>query len=97
MKPEISRKAIKYIRNISPVKEIISYADPSNIRNLGIDPNRVIFFAGGWVNHYAPKELQTAYKSIIEDTDKFHFFGGYPPILGSNECKDVLCQYEAGM
>lgn len=46
MKPEISRKAIKYIRNISPVKEIISYADPSNIRNLGIDPNRVIFFCG---------------------------------------------------
>ena len=97
MKPEISRKAVKYIRNISPVREIMSYADPAYIRNLGLDPNQVISFAGGWVNHKAPKELQSAYKSIVENEDTFHISGGYPPTLGSNECKDILCQYEAGM
>jgi len=64
VKPNISAKANKFKRLISPVRQIMSYADPNYIKNIGINPEDLISFAGGWVNHQAPKELQKAYEEI---------------------------------
>ncbi len=94
MKPIISKKAVKFKQNISPVREIMRYADSEYIKNLGLDPTEIISFAGGWVNHNAPKGLQEAYKEIIENDDLFHYSGGYSPTLGRNECKEAIIKYE---
>ena len=94
MKPKVSAKATKFKRAISPVRQIMSYADPSYIKSLGINPEDLISFAGGWVNHKAPKELQKAYGEIALNDDLFHKSGGYPPTLGSFEFKKSVIKFE---
>ena len=41
----------------SPIREIMKLADRQNVIALGLDPDDVISFAGGWVNHRAPEAL----------------------------------------
>jgi len=94
MKPKISKKANKFKRSISPVRQIMSYADPNYIKNIGINPEDLISFAGGWVNHQAPKELQKAYEEIAANDDLFHRSGGYPPTLGDIEFKKAVIKFE---
>jgi len=94
MKPKISKKAKKFKRSISPVRQIMSYADPNHIKNIGIKPEDLISFAGGWVNHKAPKELQKAYEEIAVNDDLFHKSGGYPPTLGNLEFKKGVIEFE---
>ena len=36
MTPKLSAKATKFKRAISPVRQIMSYADPNYIRSIGI-------------------------------------------------------------
>ena len=72
MKPKISKKAIKFKRSISPVRQIMSYADTNYVKSIGINPEDLISFAGGWVNHKAPKELQKAYEKITVNNELFH-------------------------
>ena len=90
MKPNISKKAKTFKRSISPVRQIMSYADPSHIRSIGIKPEDLISFAGGWVNHKAPKELQKAYEEIAVNDDLFHKSGSYPPTLGDLDFKKAV-------
>ena len=94
MKPRISKKANKFKRSISPVRQIMSYAEPNYINSIGINPEDLISFAGGWVNHKAPKELQKAYKEIAVDNDLFHKSGGYSPTLGTLEFKKTIIKFE---
>ena len=94
MKPRISSKAIKFKRSISPVRQIMSYADSNYVKSIGIQPENLISFAGGWVNHKAPKELQKAYEEIAIDDDLFHRSGGYPPTLGNPEFKKTVIDFE---
>ena len=94
MKPMLSEKAISFKRNISPVRQIMSYANPAYFKGLGLDPKEVISFAGGWVNHTTPDDLQKSYQEIIEDNDLLHKSGGYSPTLGMPECKEALVKYE---
>lgn len=94
MKPKISAKAEKFKRSISPVKQIMIYADPSYVKNFGINPKELISFAGGWVNHKAPAELRDSYFDIIKDGKQFHISGGYPPTLGTSECKQAIVDFE---
>jgi aspartate/methionine/tyrosine aminotransferase len=94
MKPELSDKAVKFKRSISPVRQIMSFADPAFVKSVGLEPSQVISFAGGWVNHAAPEELQKAYKEIVEDTQMLHQSGGYSPTLGMPECREALANYE---
>ena len=94
MKPDISQKAQKFKRNISPVREIMSFADPGYLKKIGVDPSQLISFAGGWVNHDAPDNLITAYKEIISDKSLFHKSGGYSPTLGFNETKEAIIKFE---
>ena len=94
MLDKISEKAKKFRRTISPVREIMSYADPDYIRAIGLDPVDLISFAGGWVNHRAPKELREAYVEISLDNDLFHKSGGYPPTLGDIDFKKAVIEFE---
>ena len=94
MKPQISFKARKFKRSISPVRQIMSFADPKYIKNLGIEPDALISFAGGWVNHNAPEELLESYSEIVSDPKKFHISGGYPPTLGDHNFKEAIIKFE---
>ena len=60
MKTNLSKKSQNYKRGMSPVREIMMYANPAHFKTIGIDPADVISFAGGWVNHAMPAELQEA-------------------------------------
>jgi aspartate/methionine/tyrosine aminotransferase len=90
----ISKKAIMFMRKASPVKEIMNFADPEYIRKLGVNPNNLISFAGGWVNHNAPENLRKAYVDITSDPKQFHSSGAYSPTLGDQEFKTALCKFE---
>ena len=93
-KPQLSRRAHHFRQNMSPVKQIMMYADPATFRELGLNPADVVSFAGGWVNHQAPEGLQRAYLSIVQDAVQLHKSGGYSPTLGMPECKAALAAYE---
>mgnify|MGYP001614584512 CR=1 FL=1 len=72
----------------------MSYANPEYIKKIGFKPSEIISFAGGWVNHKSPEELQQAYKDIINNESLFHKSGNYSPTLGINECKKALIDFE---
>jgi len=94
VKPKISEKANKFTRFISPVRQIMSYADSNYIRSLGINPEDLISYAGGWVDHSAPEELRNAYHKIIGDEKLFHKSGAYSPTLGNFEFKQAIIKFE---
>ena len=94
MRPELSKKAVMFRRQISPVRQIMSYANPAYFKKLGFESKEVISFAGGWVNHKTPKLMQQAYAEIINDEEKLHQSGGYSPTLGMLACKEALVKYE---
>jgi aspartate/methionine/tyrosine aminotransferase len=78
----------------SPIRQIMKMADRQNIINMGLDPDDVISFGGGWVNHPAPEEMRLAYIELCEDPDQFHKSGGYSPTPGDPECRKQLARYE---
>ena len=45
----------------SPIRQIMKMAERQNIVAMGLDPEQVISFGGGWVNHEAPEEFREAY------------------------------------
>ena len=94
MSPNLSNKARQYKLSRSPVREIMSYADPEYIRGLGVDPERLISFAGGWVNHKAPDELRDAYDEIVQDKILFHKSGAYPHPLGDVSFRAAIVEFE---
>ena len=83
-----------FTRKPSPVKEIMNFADPDYIRKLGINPEHLISFAGGWVSHNAPENLRKAYVQITSDPKLFHSSGAYSPTLGDRKFKTALCKFE---
>ena len=91
---KISKNAEKFKRKISPIRQIMNQADPEYIRKLGINPDELISFAGGWVNHKAPEQLRKAYEEIVTDPRLFHFAGRYSPTLGDVEFKKAVCKFE---
>ena len=65
-------------------------ADRSNIVAMGLDPDDVISFAGGWVNHRAPEALRAEYQAIADDERLFHELGAYSPTRGLPRLRDAL-------
>jgi len=94
MKPTISRKVIGFKNTKSPVREIMDLANPQFFKQAGLNPDEVISFSGGWVNHETPKELRQAYADIIHDAGRFHSSGAYPPTIGMPECRRALMDFE---
>ena len=90
----LSKKARKFEGEISPVSEILRYADLDYIKSIIKNPDDLISFAGGWVNHNAPEKLRDAYKTISSDIDLFHMSGGYSATLGEREFKKAICKFE---
>ena len=48
----------------SPIRQIMKMAERQNILAMGLNPDDVISFGGGWVNHPAPEALRQAYLEI---------------------------------
>lgn len=94
MKPRISTKAKTFERSISPVRQIMNYADSQYVRSLGIRPEDLISYAGGWVNHGAPEELRRSYLRIVEDEALFHKSGAYPHTIGNADFKRAVIEFE---
>jgi aspartate aminotransferase len=97
MDVKTSQLATDLFRKVSPVREIMNFADPANLRKYGIDPDNLISFGGGWVNHKSPEKLAEAYKSIIDDDKKFHFSGGYSPTNGEKSAKEAIIKFEMAL
>jgi aspartate/methionine/tyrosine aminotransferase len=76
----------------SPIREIMKLAERKNIVDLGLDPDDVISFAGGWVNHEAPEELRQQYARIAEDPALFHELGAYSPTRGLPQLREALLE-----
>ena len=93
--PPISTRLRKEGLPGSPIRRIMELADRENIINMGLDPDDVISFAGGWVNHAAPDELRSAYTSIVSDHDSFHTAGAYSPTAGLPQLRELLEGLEA--
>lgn len=74
----------------SPIREIMKLADRRNIVALGLDPEDVVSFAGGWVNHTAPDGLRDHYRTVAEDGDLFHELGAYSPTRGLPRLRKAL-------
>lgn len=79
----------------SPIRRIMEMASPANLVKMGLNPNDVISFAGGWVNHHAPEELRQEYIAIAQDSELFHKTGAYSPSDGSPELKKALIDFNA--
>jgi aspartate/methionine/tyrosine aminotransferase len=79
----------------SPIRRIMEMASPSNLVKMGLNPDNVISFAGGWVNHEAPEELRQEYINIANDTSLYHKTGGYSPSDGSLELKKALIDFNS--
>ena len=90
----LSEKAREFEDEISPVSEILRYADLDYIKSIIKNPNDLISFAGGWVNHNAPEKLRDAYKTISSNVDLFHTSGGDSTTLGEKEFKKAICKFE---
>ena len=82
------------LQGLSPIQTIMKMAEPRNIQLMGLNPDNVISFGGGWCNHKAPELLRMIYKEIIENADLFHKSGRYSPIKGQYDCCEQLCQFE---
>ena len=81
----------------SPIREIMKLADRRNIVALGLDPDDVISFAGGWVNHPAPEELRAAYADIANDPKLFHELGAYSPTRGLPRLRDTILRVDEAL
>ncbi len=91
---KISKKAEKFKRKMSPVRQIMSFADPEYIQSLGVNPEELISMAGGWVNHESPDELRQAYENLVSNQESFHKSGRYSATFGDNEFKKAICKFE---
>lgn len=94
MKPSISTKVATFKNKKSPIREIMDLANPEFFKKAGLDPADVISFSGGWVNHEAPDAMRSAYASIIDDSNRFHASGAYPPTIGMPECRSAIVDFE---
>ena len=94
MKPSISKNVSTFRCTKSPVREIMDLANPQFFEQAGLNPTEVISFSGGWVNHESPAGLREAYSDIIQDKQRFHFSGGYPPTIGLPECRSAIVEFE---
>jgi aspartate/methionine/tyrosine aminotransferase len=79
----------------SPIRQIMKMAERQNIVAMGLEPDDVISFGGGWVNHPAPEGLREAYAEVASDPALFHRSGGYTATLGELECREALARFDA--
>ncbi len=91
----LSRLVQQQMAHPSPIRQIMKMAERQNILAMGLTPEEVISFGGGWVNHAAPEGLRQAYAEIVGDVQAFHRSGGYTATLGDGECRTQLARFES--
>ena len=90
----LSKLVQEQMAHPSPIRQIMKMAERQNILAMGLNPDDVISFGGGWVNHAAPEGLRRAYAEIAEDPAAFHRSGAYTATLGDTECRQQLARFE---
>jgi aspartate/methionine/tyrosine aminotransferase len=88
--PLVARRLREGQLKKSPIREIMKLADRRNIVAMGLDPDDVISFAGGWVNHEAPAALRERYAAVADDPTLFHELGAYSPTRGLPRLRSAL-------
>jgi aspartate/methionine/tyrosine aminotransferase len=79
----------------SPIRQIMKMAERQNILAMGLNPDDVISFGGGWVNHAAPEGLRQAYAEVVGEPAAFHRSGAYTATLGDTDCREQLARFES--
>ena len=82
------------LQGLSPIQTIMKMAEPRNLHSMGLNPNEVISFGGGWCNHHTPERLREIYADIVTNKTSFHQSGRYSPIKGEYECRHQLARFE---
>jgi aspartate/methionine/tyrosine aminotransferase len=95
--PSLSALVRAQMASPSPIRQIMKMAERQNIVRMGLDPDQVISFGGGWVNHEAPEDFREAYMEVVSDPALFHKSGGYTATLGDMECREQIAQFEAAL
>ena len=95
--PALSSLVRSQLSSPSPIRQIMKMAERQNIVAMGLNPDDVISFGGGWVNHEAPEEFRQAYVEVASDPALFHKSGGYTATLGDMECREQIAQFEAAL
>jgi aminotransferase len=90
----VSKLVQQQMAHPSPIRQIMKMAERQNILAMGLNPDDVISFGGGWVNHAAPEGLRRAYAEIVADAGAFHRSGAYTATLGDTECREQLARFE---
>ncbi|MGE0812479.1 MAG: pyridoxal phosphate-dependent aminotransferase [Vicinamibacterales bacterium] len=93
--PRLSALVQAQLDSPSPIRQIMKMAERQNIVAMGLDPDDVISFGGGWVNHAAPEEFRQAYAEIAADPALFHQSGAYTATLGELACREQIARFEA--
>jgi len=97
MAPPLSSLVRSQLSSPSPIRQIMKMAERKNIVAMGLNPDEVISFGGGWVNHDAPEEFRQAYLDIAGDPALFHKSGGYTATLGDLDCREQIALFEAAL
>lgn len=92
--PQLSSLVREQLTRPSPIRQIMKMAERQNILALGLNPDDVISFGGGWVNHAAPEGFRRAYAEVVADPDLFHKSGGYTATLGETSCREQIARFE---
>ncbi len=92
--PVLSDLIEKKLQGLSPIQTIMKLAEKQEIIKMGLHPDEIISFGGGWCNHRTPELLMEVYREIIEDETLFHQSGRYSPIKGDYECINQLASFE---
>ena len=95
--PLVARRLREGQLKKSPIREIMKLADRRNIEAMGLDPDDVISFAGGWVNHPAPEALRAEYAAIADSPSLFHDLGAYSPTRGLPKLREAILAVDAGL
>ena len=82
------------LQGLSPIQTIMKMAEPDNIKQMGVNPETMISFGGGWCNHFAPEALRLNYERLSKDKHDFHRTGRYSSIIGDKECRRQLAELE---
>ena len=59
---KLSNLIEKNLKGLSPIQTIMKMAEEQNIITMGLNPEEVISFGGGWCNHYTPETLREIYR-----------------------------------
>ncbi len=95
--PAISGLVRAQMGSPSPIRQIMKMAERQNILAMGLNPDEVISFGGGWVNHEAPEAFRQAYVEVVSDPALFHTSGGYTATLGEFECREQIARFETAL